>query len=94
MPHPYSHTHELLTEPWSDLSLDPPLVLRVVSSSKERRVDSAYVYIPAIPEWSCLRVDLSFLFNFTLYILLEVFLFYLIEPYFLIGNIFFITNII
>ena len=25
MPHPCSHAHELLVEPWSDFSLDPPL---------------------------------------------------------------------
>ena len=26
VPHPYSHTDELLAEPWSDFSLDPPLL--------------------------------------------------------------------
>ena len=26
MPHPYSDTHKILAEPWSDFSLDLPLV--------------------------------------------------------------------
>ena len=28
IPHPSSHAHELLFEPWSDFSLDPPLTTR------------------------------------------------------------------
>ena len=31
VPHPYSHTHELLAEPWSDFTLDPPLGISPLS---------------------------------------------------------------
>ena len=43
MPHLYNHAHELLLDPWSDFSLDPPLPLILVSLRFDTAGDYGYV---------------------------------------------------
>ena len=40
-PHPYSHAHDLFVEPWSDFSLDPPL-LKVSDFSLQTSITQKY----------------------------------------------------
>ena len=40
VPHPYSHTDEPLAEPWSDSSLDPPLLASSIQMQIKEKTNS------------------------------------------------------